>query len=101
MSDDFFPPSVFKNPERMREQLNLPTVIRYSFVGLSTPEYHARLEALVVRVAGEHNIRKRRFRESSTGRFTAYKYDVYHDEFATVEALYREVIALEGTRFVL
>jgi putative lipoic acid-binding regulatory protein len=100
-NEPFSAKSVFENPERFREQLRLPNVLRYSFVGASSPEYHARLEEIVVRIAGEQNIRKRTFRASSGGRYTAYKYDVYHDDFPAIEALYREVIALEGTRFVI
>lgn len=100
-SEPLSPRSVFENPERFREHLKLPNVLRYSFVGSSAPEYHARLEEIVVRIAGERNIRKRTFRASANGRYTAYKYDVYHDDFPAIEALYREVIALEGTRFVL
>lgn len=85
----------------MREQLKLPTVIRYSFIGACSPSYHARLEEIVVRVAGEENIRKRTFRESSAGNYTAYRFEVYHDSFDDIESIYREVIALEQTKFVV
>ncbi|MGF1572339.1 MAG: DUF493 family protein [Sumerlaeia bacterium] len=94
-------PSVFKDPEMVREQLALPAVVKYSFVGLSTPEYHARLEEIVLRVANEVNIRNRTFKRSSEGAYTAYRYEVYHDNFQDVENLYREVMNLEGTKFVV
>ncbi|MCB2155900.1 DUF493 domain-containing protein [bacterium] len=93
--------SVFKNPEQMKEQLNLPAVVAYSFVGPSTPQYHARVEGIVTQIVGEENIRKRTFRESAGGKYTAYKFEIYHTEFEDVETMYREVMALEGTRFVL
>ena len=93
--------SVFKNPERVREQMDLPGVVSYSFVGESTPEYHARLEEIVVRIAGEENVHRRAFRESSRGVYTAYRFRIFHMDFDEVEALYREVSRLPGTRFVL
>lgn len=93
--------SVFKNPEGMRESLNLPAVVAYSFVGPTSPQYHARIESLLVRIVGEENIRQRTFRESSGGKYTAYKFEIFHTCFDDVEAVYREVMALEGTRFVL
>ncbi len=93
--------SVFDNPEAVREQLNLPAVIKYSFVGDSSPEYHAKLEEIVVRIAGDPNIRKRSFKESREGRYTAYRFEIYHDAFEDVEALYRAVSGLKGTKFVI
>ena len=93
--------SVFKDPERVRRQMDLPGVVSYSFVGESTPEYHAKLEEIVVRVAGDDNIHHRTFRESSKGAYTAYRFEIFHTEFEEIEALYREVAALPGTRFVL
>lgn len=93
--------SVFKNPEAVKEQLNLPTVIGYSFIGPSSPKYHAQIEEIVTRVAGDKNIRKRTFRESAKGNYTAYKFEIYHDHFEDVEAIYREVGALPGTKFLV
>ncbi len=93
--------SMFRNPKLVKEQLDLPAVINYSFVGLSSPHYHAKLEAIIVRIAGETNIRKRTFKESSGGRYTAYRYAVYHDVFDDVEAIYAEVAELAGTKFVI
>lgn len=93
--------SVFNDPERVKEQLNLPAVFRYSFVGASSPEYHARIEEIVGRIAGEKNIRKRSYRKSAAGTYTAYRFEVYHDDFEDIEAIYREVGALAGTKFVL
>jgi putative lipoic acid-binding regulatory protein len=93
--------AVFKNPEAVREQMDLPAVINYSFVGDSSPVYHAKVEEIVVRIAGEQNIRKRSFRESAQGNYTAYRFEVFHDTFGDIEDIYREVIALEGTRFVI
>ncbi|MBI5154779.1 DUF493 domain-containing protein [Candidatus Poribacteria bacterium] len=93
--------SMFKDPETVKRQLKLPAVIAYSFVGDSTPEYHARLEEIVLRIVGESNIRKRTIRESSAGNYTAYRFEVFHDEFSDVESIYREVSALQGTRFMI
>jgi len=92
---------MFKNPEAVRDQLALPSVISYSFVGDSSPEYHAKLEEIVVRVAGEENIRKRGYKESRKGNYTAYRFEIYHDRFQDVEDLYREVSDLEGTKFLI
>lgn len=94
-------PSVFKDPDMVREQLDLPAVIKYSFVGLATPDYHARVEEIVIRIAKEVNIRNRTYKVSSEGTYTAYRFEVYHDNFQDVEDLYREVMALEGTKFVV
>ncbi len=93
--------SVFNNPEAVREQMRLPAVINYSFVGDSSPTYHAKVEEIVVRIAGEANIRKRAFRESAQGNYTAYRFEVFHDSFADIEDIYREVMGLAGTRFVI
>jgi putative lipoic acid-binding regulatory protein len=93
--------SVFKDPQMVREQLDLPTVIKYSFVGVTSPEYHARLEEIVVRVAREENIRNRTYKVSSQGTYTSYRFEIYHDDFQDVEELYREIMALEGTKFVV
>lgn len=93
--------SVFRNPDAVRQQLDLPAVVAYSFIGLPTPEYHARLEAIVVRIAGPQNVRKRSFQSSSGGKYTAYRFEVYHDAFEDVEAMYREVGDLAGTKFVV
>ncbi len=92
---------IFKDPEAVRAQLDLPTVVKYSFVGVSSPEYHAKLEEIVLRIAGEPNIRKRSFKESREGRYTAYRFDVYHDAFGDIEAIYRAVRDLAGTKFVI
>lgn len=96
MSED-----VFKDPERVKRQMDLPGVVSYSFVGVSSPEYHARVEEIVVRVVGEDNIRNRSFRESSKGNYTAYKFEIFHHEFGEVEQLYREIGGLPGTRFLI
>lgn len=93
--------SVFNDPEMVKRQLGLPAIVSYSFVGENNPRYHALVEEILVRIAGNENIRKRGFRESSKGKYTAYRYDVYHDDFQDIEAIYREVGELEGTRFVI
>lgn len=93
--------SVFQDPENVRRQMNLPAVVSYSFVGASTPEYHAKLEEIVVRVAGEDNIHSRTYRASSEGKYTAYRYEIFQSDFADVETIYREVAALPGTKFVV
>lgn len=93
--------SVFKDPENVKKNMDLPGVVPYSFVGESSPEYHAKLEEIVVRVAGEENVHRRSFRESSSGTYTAYKYDVFHTDFEDVESIYREVKELVGTKFLL
>ena len=93
--------SPFRNPSAVKQSLKLPAVVSYSFVGDATPEYHARVEEIVGRIAGEKNIRKRSTRESARGRYTAYRFEVFHDTFDDVEAIYTEVGALAGTRFVV
>jgi len=93
--------SVFKDPEQVRKNMDLPGVVSYSFIGASTPEYHAKLEEIIVRIAAEDNVQSRSFRESAAGAYTAYRYEVFHTDFQDVEAIYREVKDLPGTRFVL
>lgn len=93
--------SVFRHPEKVRSQLKLPSVIRYSIVGPSTPAYHARLESLITRLVGDANIRHRQYRKSSKGTYTAYRFDIFHDNFEDVEEMYRIVGRLEGTRFMI
>ncbi|MEQ8818838.1 MAG: DUF493 domain-containing protein [Sumerlaeia bacterium] len=93
--------SPFNHPQQVKENLDLPTVVKYSFVGLSSPTYHARLEGILTRIAGEDNIRGRSYKQSSKGNYTAYRFEVFHDTFEDVEAIYREVGALPGTRFVV
>jgi len=93
--------SVFKNPEAVKEQMNLPAVIGYSFVGVTSSRYHAQVEEIVTRIAGDDNVRSRRTRASAQGTYTAYKFEIYHTDFADVEAIYREIGALEGTKFLV
>lgn len=93
--------SPFRNPSAVKESLGLPAVVSYSFVGDSSPQYHARVEEIIVRIAGDANIRKRSTRESARGRYTAYRFEVFHDTFDDVEAIYTEVGALAGTRFLV
>jgi putative lipoic acid-binding regulatory protein len=93
--------SIFNDPERVRQQLNLPAVIEYSVIGLSSAEYHAKLEELIVRLVGDENIHRRSFRESSGGAYTAYRFAIFQSEFEDVEAFYRQVGALTGTKAVL
>lgn len=93
--------SVFQDRDRVKEQMDLPAEVDYSFVGASTPEYHAKVEEIIVRVAGEDNIRTRQFRASSNGKYTAYKFRVFHMTFEEVEDIYRQIGKLEGTRFVI
>lgn len=94
-------PSPFKNPDAVRGQMQFPCVLRYSFIGESSTRYHAQLEEIVVRVAGEPNVRRREFRESAQGAYTAYKFEVFHESFEDVEEIYRAVGALDGTRFMV
>lgn len=94
-------PKVFKNRERVKEQLDLPGEYSYSFVGEADPEYHAKVEEIVVRVVGENNIRHRSFRSSSGGKYMAYKFEVFHMAFTEVEQVYEEVGGLDGTRFLI
>jgi putative lipoic acid-binding regulatory protein len=93
--------SPFQNPDVVQQQLDLPAVVPYSFVGDSSATYQATLEAILLRVVGAANIRTRRTQLSSGGKYTAYRFEVFHDRFEDVEAIYREVGALPGTRFVL
>ena len=95
------PDDVFKNRELVKNQMDLPGVVNYSFVGDSSTEYHAKVEEIMVRIVGEDNIRRRTFRESSKGSYTAYKFEVFHMNFEEVEGVYREVCALPGTKFVV
>jgi len=93
--------SVFKNPKMVKEQLDLPSVLNYSFVGETSNKYHACVDEIVTRVVGKENIRRRTFKESSKGNYTAYKYEIYHTKFEDVEMIYKEVMSLEGTKFVI
>lgn len=93
--------SVFKNPEAVRRQMNLPAIVKYRFVGIASPRFHAQLEEIVTRVVGEANIRNRSNRPSAKGRYVSYIYDVYHDSFEDIETIYREVGSLEDARFVI
>lgn len=93
--------SVFKNPEAVKQQLDLPAIINYSFVGDSSPEYHARVVATIEKIVGPENIRRRDLRPSSKGNYTAYKFEVYQEKFEEMEELYRLIGALEGTKFLL
>ena len=92
---------VFRYRDLVAEQMDLPGEVGYSFVGPSTPEYHAKLEEIMIRNAGEENIRRRTHRASGKGTYTAYRFDVFHMALEEVEAIYREVTKLEGTRFVI
>ncbi len=92
---------VFRDREMVKKQMDLPGEVSYSFIGVSTPEYHARLEQIVVRTVGEENVRHRSFRASGGGNYTAYRYELFHLAFEEVEQLYRDVMALPGTKFVL
>jgi putative lipoic acid-binding regulatory protein len=85
----------------VKEQLQLPAVVFYSFVGDSSDGYHQRLDAIIARIVGEENIRTRTKHASAKGTYTAYRFEVFHERFDDVEAIYREVGALPGTRFVL
>ncbi len=93
--------SVFNDPEAVEEQLSLPSVVSYSFVGPSSPAYHARVEAIVTSVAGDENIHARSQVPSRKGNYTAYRYDVFHTVFQDVEQIYKLIGALEGTKFVI
>jgi oligopeptidase A len=95
------PRSVFQNPDAVREHLQLPAVVFYSFVGDSSERYQRTLETIIERIVGAKNVRGRTTRPSSQGKYTAYRFEVFHENFDDVEAIYREVGALPGTRFVL
>jgi putative lipoic acid-binding regulatory protein len=93
--------SVFKNPDAVEREMRLPAVVSYSFVGDSSPSYHARLVSTVEGVVGVGSVRRQSSRPSKSGKYAAYHFDVFHATFDEVEALYRSVCDLEGTRFVL
>ena len=93
--------SVFKNPEAVEREMRLPAVVSYSFVGDSSPSYHARLVSTVEDVVGAGSVRRQTSRPSKSGKYAAYHFDVFHATFDEVEALYRRVCELDGTRFVL
>lgn len=92
---------MFENREVVEKQLDLPNVVYYSFVGTTSDEYRSSVEAIISKVAGAANIRGRTAHPSSGGKYTAYRFDVFHVRFEDVEQVYREVGALPGTRFVL
>lgn len=93
--------SVFKDPEAVEREMRLPAVVCYSFVGDSSPSYHARLVSTVEDVVGVGSVRHQSSRPSRGGKYAAYKFEVFHVTFDEVEALYRRVCQLDGTRFVL
>ena len=93
--------SVFKNPEAVEREMRLPAVASYSFVGDSSPSYHARLVSTVEDVVGAASVRRQSTRPSKGGKYAAYHFEVFHATFDEVEALYRRVCDLEGTRLVL
>lgn len=95
------PDDVFKDREAVKKQMDLPGVVHYSFVGDSSPEYHAKVEEIITRLAGEDNIRHRSFRASRKGTYTAYKFEIFHMAFEEMEQVYREVCDLPGTKFVV
>ena len=94
------PDNMFSDRERVAQELGLPAVVPYSFIGSATPQYHARVEAVMVEIVGEENIRARSLREGG-GRFTAYRFEIFHTSIDEVEEVYRRVAAIEGTRMVL
>jgi putative lipoic acid-binding regulatory protein len=95
------PRSPFTNREVVRQQMNLPDVVFYSFVGEPTAQYRERIEGIITRIAGATNVRSRKQQPSSGGKYVAYRFEVFHERFEDVEAIYREVGALPGTRYVL
>ncbi|MBU0553018.1 DUF493 family protein [Myxococcota bacterium] len=92
--------SVFKDPQVVREGLDLPGLVDHSFVGTGA-DFEARLEAALARLITPQQIRHRAQRPSSGGRFVAYKYQVHYERFEEVEAVYAAVSALEGVKFVI
>lgn len=93
--------SVFRDPEAVERELRLPAVVPYSFVGDASPGYHARLMSLVEGLVGVENVRYQTVRARAGGKWAAYRFEVWHERFSEVEALYAGVMALPGTRFVL
>ncbi len=93
--------SVFRDPEAVEREMNLPAVVPYSFVGDASPGYHARLMSLVEELVGAENVRYQTVRGRAGGKWAAYRFEVWHETFDEVEALYASVMALPGTRFVL
>ncbi len=97
MSDD----GVFKNREAVERELNLPGLVSYSFIGDAAPEYHAKLVATIESVVEPDKIRRRSARPSRSGNYVAYRFEIFHEVFEHVEAIYARVGKLDGTRFVL
>lgn len=93
--------SVFRDPEAVKQALKLPAVINYSFIGDPSPAYHARLEQAILEIVADDHIQSRRTHPSRTGKFVAYKYDIFHECYEDVEAVYRAVSTIPGTRCVL
>ena len=100
-ADDPDRSSVFRNPEAVEKEMRLPAVVSYSFVGDASPSYHARLVSAVEEVVGAGSVRRQSTRASKGGKYAAYHFDVFHVSFEEVEALYKRVGELDGTRFVL
>ncbi len=92
---------VFKNRELVKEQMALPGEVSYSFIGVSAPEYHARVEAIIVETVGEENVRHRECKPSRKGDYVSYRFKIFHMEFEEVESLYRKIGKLKGTRFMV
>ena len=75
---------VFKDREAARLLFNLPDIVFYSFVGDSSASYGASLDALMVRIVGEENIKNREVQASARGNYTAYRFEIFHDEFEDI-----------------
>lgn len=92
---------VFQNRDVVQQQLDLPNIVFYSFVGDTSDKYRNTIESIITRVVGVKNIRRRHTQPSAGGKYTAYRFDVFHERFEDVEQIYREVGSLPETRFVL
>jgi putative lipoic acid-binding regulatory protein len=93
--------SFFQNPDMVRKQLGLPAVVDLSVIGSATAEYHAKLEDLILTTVGEESIHHRSYRDSGAGSYTAYRYSIFFSDLPDLEAFYKNVGALPGTKAVL
>lgn len=93
--------SIFENPERMAEALGLPNDVRFSVIGSPALEYQTRLTQAVEDLAGAEAVHAMSYRESRKGKYMSYRFTVFMATIEEVEAFYRVIGALPGTRAVL
>ena len=93
--------SVFRDPDAVEREMNLPAVVPYSFIGEASPDYEASVVSIIETVVGEDKIRKRSTQPSGSGKYVAYRFEVFHERFEDVEDIYARVAKLPGTKFAV